>query len=79
MVDDGVYRVRFRESCPSTTDEATNFHRLLRALGGMVVYGSHPGPLVIDIAADVAGQVTAFPFVESVVSVSDNSVVSGTP
>ncbi|WP_458689572.1 hypothetical protein [Nocardia tengchongensis] len=77
MVDDGVYRVQFRESYPATGDEATNFHQWLKALGGMVVYGAYPGPLVIDIAADAAGHVASFPFVESVVSVSDNSVVSG--
>ncbi len=77
MVDEGVYRVRFCESCPATDDGATNFRRLLRELGGMVVYGAYPGPLVIDIAADAAGDVASLPFVESVVSVTDNSPVGG--
>ncbi|MFE3002930.1 hypothetical protein ACFXG4_49260 [Nocardia sp. NPDC059246] len=77
MEDEGVYRVRFSESCSATAAEAAKFHELLRALGGMVVYGAYPGPLVIGIAADAAGHVASFPFVESVVSVTDNSVVSG--
>ncbi|MFE3228192.1 hypothetical protein [Nocardia sp. NPDC059228] len=79
MVDEGVYRVRFCESCTATTEEATKFHDLLRALGGMVVYGTYPGPLVIGIAVEAAEHVASFPFVESVVSVSDNSAVSGQP
>ncbi|MFJ9370392.1 hypothetical protein ACIRRA_39050 [Nocardia sp. NPDC101769] len=77
MVGEGVYRVRFCESCTATTEEATKFHDLLKGLGGMVVYGAYPAPLVIGIAVDAAEHVASFPFVESVVSVIDNSAVSG--
>ncbi|MTE15704.1 hypothetical protein [Nocardia aurantiaca] len=77
MVDTGVYRVRFRESCPATDIGAANFRELLKALGGMVVYGAYPGPIVIGIAVDSAERVASFPFVESVVSVTGNSAAGG--
>ncbi|WP_405138303.1 hypothetical protein [Nocardia sp. NBC_01388] len=76
MVDEGVYRVRFSPLCPAVTDAET-FRVQLRALGGMVVYGTYPDPLVIGIAENAIDQVGALPFVESVESVTDNYAVEG--
>ncbi|MFI1919835.1 hypothetical protein [Nocardia sp. NPDC020380] len=69
MDDEGVYRVRFSALCPDDEKAAQAFYAQLRELGGMVVYGTYPGAVVIGITEDAAARVAAFSFVESVENV----------
>ncbi|WP_327145950.1 hypothetical protein [Nocardia sp. NBC_01327] len=76
MADEGVYRVRFSPLLPATAD-AEAFRGGLRALGGMVIYGTFPDPVVIGIAEDAIDRVGSLPFVESVESVTDAYAAEG--
>lgn len=75
MDDEGVFRVQF--SPLSAAREQDDFYRRLKELGGMVVYGVYPAPLVIGIAADAAARLAELPYVETVESVTDDYAVGG--
>lgn len=73
MVDESVYRVQFVAGCPPTGDA---FDERLHELGGMLVYGAYPGPVVVSLTAPAAAELTESDLVDSVESVTGEVTVS---
>ncbi|MGX1805938.1 hypothetical protein ACWIGI_09495 [Nocardia sp. NPDC055321] len=73
MVDEGVYRVRFAPQCPA---EGEAFGERLRELGGMLVYGAYPGPVVVWLTAPAALELADLALVDSVDSVTGDYALS---